>query len=1033
MKSPLSNRQPILLILFCLSGSACSDLEVEQCVTPQMTQEQSARVVVGDTVMLPRVSNSDECQDAVLTWALETKPSGSRTLPFLDGALSEAVIDTVGGYSFRLQEDGEDTEVTWTVNALPFTELSFHNYNYYPTSTAIIEVGDEIWTAGVQSPQIARNKISDGSALATITVGPWPVALAFVEELNLVVVAQKANDRIGIIDAKTGQLKRTIWVGDEPSNLVWDNVRKKLYVSLGGASSVAVVDLEKELLIQTIPAVFDPLAMALDSKNGRLYVASHRSGQTEQFPYPDTDVADEKDIAVIDVNAMETSGYLLEVASTINHLIFDETKGELWMSATTNDIEGQLNDPEVESFQHELVLLNPEIGLAKRIKEVDLTRQPSASAPAANIHGFATCGSSVYVAAESSNSVVILDAQSLEETNRVNAVDTPRAILCVGNEAWVYASNSKELVQIKNDGTTSTHVLSIHEPRTESEKLGYSIFHTAGNGPGSNRSCSSCHVKALSDGVIWNAGPITNQKLTRPIRWGEGTSKIGWDGYVGSIRISGYVGGATTNTRPTTSEAIGLGDYLASIMPPPSANQWTERNGDLSTLGLQGKEIFMGKAACAGCHPGPVSTSRIAFENGFTEGKTDVPSLIDLERIGAWYKNGEKRTLKDAVTGALDYLNISLSTEETALLVRYVQEITARDFFLLTTNLMNNAQNFPRSQPISLTFSYPVEEDSENLSHIQLLDMSDSVIALEIEVNGRYVELKPVQPLEPSTAYRVVIPSSFLSQSGVAAKEESLMLTTTSDAQLKLEGAYTWTTNSPSLDFATQTFDPNRTLASIVPFEATPTNDGASVVLDFGQDLLYEDFFIVDGEQLITSDLPVPVGPSFGNGSGMKAQVQDSDGDGVVDSVLGTLTLSGPGFDLRDVAFAIEKVVPTSTICTPGSSGDHPIEIDRSGAEISIAWGTTAALGLYVTSPGANLPGGPGQKISGGDAYFVLEAEGISGFNGPVSYGSAVSGANENTAFHDGPEGGAQLEEGQCVHFSVITTDFKISKTIVEW
>ena len=37
------------------------------------------------------------------------------------------------------------------------------------------------------------------------------------------------------------------------------------------------------------------------------------------------------------------------------------------MSATTNDIEGQLNDPDVESFQHELVVLKPETGMADRL------------------------------------------------------------------------------------------------------------------------------------------------------------------------------------------------------------------------------------------------------------------------------------------------------------------------------------------------------------------------------------------------------------------------------------------------------------------------------------------------------------------------------------------------------------------------------------------------------------------------------------------------------------------------------------------
>ncbi|MEE2901179.1 MAG: Ig-like domain-containing protein [Myxococcota bacterium] len=1033
MNTPLTYRHFSSVLLLYLAGAACSSIEVDECLTPQMTPEQSNRIVLGDNAILPRLVDSDDCRDAKLTWNLTAKPNASQSIPFFDDAYWEFIPDVAGTYEFHLRSDGGDTDVAWTAKAVSHTEQAFHNYNYYPSSTAVVQVRDELWTAGVYSPEIARNKIADGSPLPTITVGPWPVALVFIEELDLVVVAQKANDRIGLVDAASGRLQKTIWVGDEPNNLVWDPARKKLYVSLGGASSVAIVDLSKEVLIKTVSAVFDPLAMALDAENARLYVASHRSGQTEQFPYPDTDVAEEKDIAVIDVNLMENIGYMLEVASTINHLFFDAESRKLWMSATTNDIEGQLNDPAVESFQHELVVLKTEVGMADRLNETDLTRQSSSTGPAANIHGFALCGSSIYVAAESSNSVVVLDKQTLNEIDRVTGIDTPRAVVCVNGEAWVYASNAKELIQLGSDNTKRTHALSLNDSRTDSEKLGYSIFHTAGDGPGNNRSCSSCHVKGLSDGVIWNAGPITNQKLTRPIRWGEGTSRIGWDGYVGSIKISGYVGGATTNTRPTTSEAVGLGDYLASLMPPPAANQWTQRNGELTELGRQGKDIFMGKASCAGCHPGPISTSRIAFENGFTEGKTDVPSLIDLERIGAWYKNGSKRTLRDAVTGALDYLNISLSSDETSLLVRYVQEITAREFFVLSTNLANSAQNFPRSQPIILTFSYPVDSSAENLAKINLVDANDSVIELTYNVNGRHLELTPSSSLAPQSTYRISIPSSFLSQSGKAAREELLTMITSSDALLKLEGEYTWTINNPALDFATQTFDPNRTLASVVPFQAKPQIDGSSVVLDFGQDLIYNDFFIVSGTQLMTNDLPVPVGPSFGNGSALQAEAQDTDGDGVVDSAAGTLTLSGPGFDLPNVSFSIDKLVPTSTICTPASTGDYLVEIDRTDSGISISWGTTPALGLYVTSPSANLPGGPGQKISGGDAYFVVEAEGLAGFSAPVRYGETVPGGNENTAFHDGPAGGASLEKGQCVHFSVITTDFKISKTIVEW
>ena len=1011
--------------------AGCKPLDVQQCVLDSVSTARAQRWIVGDSIVLPafRLEDSD-C--ASLEWTIVEAPKQSSNQLLVRDEDYVFTADRTGQYRFQVIDEDAEYDSFFTLKVGAETTQAFHNYNYYPSPNALISVGNEVWAVGVYSPQLARLSDSDGTPLDPIAVGPWPVALAHAESEGLVLVAQQANDRLGLVDTKSRQIVDAIWVGDEPRNVVWDSKRQRAYVALGGANAVAIVDIPNRRLIKTVDAVFDPLGLALDIEQSRLFVASHRSGQTVQYPYPSTKLEDEKDIAIIDLESQTLVTHILEVASTINHLSYEPENQVLWVAATSNDIEGQLNDPETPSFKHELFSLKPQGGPAQRTQSVDLSRQPTSSGSAANIHGFTRCGSEIYVAAESSNAVVVLDTNSLEETRRIKSIDTPRSVLCTNSRTLALSSNPMTVVAL-DEGGTAEYKLKLSDPRDPELVMGFSVFHSAGVGVADNRSCSSCHVNAMSDGVIWNAGPIVNQQLTRPLRWLEGTSRIGWDGYVGSVKISGYVGGSTINLRPTTTQAMSLGKYLASLMPPPPANAWTERDGRLTEQAERGEKLFSGKASCLGCHPGPVSTSRIAFENGFTPGKTDVPTLVDVARIGAWYKNGEKRTIDSAVRGALDYLGLQFSEAEQAELTRYIKEMTAREFFVLSANLEPSAMAVPVDREFKLTFSYPLDAAPQNISSIRLSDASGQSLEATLRVDGRHLYLKPVQSLMPETAYTIELTRELFSQTGRRARPELIQFVTASLPAMKLEGSYTLTINSPALDFATQSFDLSRTIPSTVMLVADPEKGGASVQIDFGQDLEYEDFFVIDGEKLLTKDLPIPVGPAFGNGSGLIATLVDSDDDGIADSAEGTIVLSGPGFDLKNVGFELKKLGPISTECNPGNEGDYTLTVDSSTTGVIINWGDVPALGLYVTSPGANLPGGPGQMISGGEAYFVLEASGLDGFRGPISYGIASSGAQDKTEFHGGLPGGASLEEGTCYQFTVFTQDFKFSRLTREW
>jgi hypothetical protein len=107
-----------------------------------------------------------------------------------------------------------------------------------------------------------------------------------------------------------------------------------------------------------------------------------------------------------------------------------------------------------------------------------------------------------------------------------------------------------------------------------------------------------------------------------------------------------------------------------------------------------------------------------------------------------------------------------------------------------------------------------------------------------------------------------------------------------------------------------------------------------------------------------------------------------------------------------------------------GCTAPADLSVGRDGDGFAvIAWGATNALGLYVTSPDAKLPGGPEDKVEGGHVYWVLEATTFpTGFGSPVTYQTIPPGAKEETAKHGGIAGGESLEKGVQYKFGVVST-----------
>ena len=1027
----------VLSLALGLTSVGCSDDEedaegivADPCSLDTLPLQNRTRFNVGETFYLPSFPDAGLCGD--LNWTLVTAaPDNANELIAGDDGFYRFTPHVEGDYSFAAihPESGESIEDA--IQVVPGVGQPFHNYNYYPWRS-VANVGDELWVANVYSPTISRLSRVDMSKLGTVEVGSWPVSLVQVPNQELVLVANKASDTLGFVDVREGRQVDAVWVGDAPAGVVVNSAGTMAYVSLSGSDQVAVVDIAARQLVVQIDAVYDPLALTLNEDGSKLFVASHRSGQTIQYPYDSRDIQDEKDIAIIDTNALEVTGFILEASSTINDLFFND--GELWMVGTANDIAGGLNDEDVYSFMHEVVVLEPTAGEAKRLRSADLTRQDSSAGHAVTLQNMTVCDGQVWVTAESSDVTIALDPTTLAEVARYTTTGRPRSVSCDDGLTVVHGAVTNALHRIGSGNVTTVGTAS-PDTRPDTLVYGAQVFSVPGETVGANRTCANCHVDGLSDGVVWNAGPFPNHQVTRPFRWLEGTGRIGWDGYVGSIKVSGYVGGSTINKRFDTEEAIALGDFLASLMPAPAANGWTHRDGSMTKQAIAGFEVFQAKAGCGGCHQGKLTTNKQIYEDGLTAGLSDVPSLVDVTRVGSWLKDGSAATLRDSVDVALDTFGRTLEDEDMDAMMRYLQEITARDFFVLNSNF-DEQKILGIDQAIRLTFSQPVFNEAINLTAIRVAAPDGSLIALSTDADNRHVTVTPLENLEPDSVYTLTVSSTFEAANGWTPDEDiELKIQTARRPELTLEGEYQWVVAVPVLNFQEGGFS-DITVDAIVPVQMTPTEGGGTAVFDLGMDLLYTTEYVVDGPNLRITDLPVPAGPSFGNGSALNAGMYDADGDGVADGVSGELSLSGPAFDLPGVRWRLQRepTAPPAGGCAEESTGSFAIDIDRSGDEVTISWDGPNAIGLYVTDPSATMPAGPGQTVSGGEAYWVLEFQEFpAGFAGPVTYGSATPASRDASPTHGGPEGGAVLVEGECYKFSVVANTFETVTRVIRW
>jgi len=917
----MKNRAPLLLGAALLA--ACGDESSAPTAptpaartcgvsTASRTPVDRARFPLGATFWLPAGS-----------WTLASSPAGNQNALFTDAASQRmAFVPHVAGAHRFTSSDGRAV----TLGAVSPASLAFQNHNYFPTR-AVAADGDRLWVAAVLRPELIEVSRATLTPTATIPVGSWPVAVAAAG--GRVVVAARGDDSLTVVDAATRRPVRSVWVGYEVSNVA---------VTPDGATAIALaptdrkvvfVDLAAGRVVGSVDVGIDPAHLALSADGARAWVAGRRTGNPGADPARDP-AGD--DLSEIDVARRAVVRSVRDVGATLGGLAVSPDGARLYVTGVRADSAMSLADMSARPFRHVVVEYDLTGMAIREARVAELTPGDGADPPIGprdvpggdrelavrrpvSLQAVAVAGDALWVVSEAADMVLRLARDTLRETGRSEARGRPRALAVADGTAYVYGHQALTLTAVTAAGAATSSMPLATDPRPEAVAFGQRFFTGTGvrvmgaQVAGDRWSCNTCHADALSDRVVWQAGPNRmHRNASRPFTQLEGTFPLGWQGYLSDVRNYAYT--VTTNVglyQPTQAQVDGLAAYLASLAPPPAANSLTDRDGGHSAEGCEGAAVFT--RACGSCHGGPLTTNRGRIEESLGDNtRADTPSLVGSYRNGTWFRKNTAASLRDAVEQMATWSRRSLSAAELTSLTRYVGELTGRDFYLAVEAPRRTAR-LPADAPVVLTFSMPVHVAADNLARVRLLDANGAALGARVTAEGRFVTVTPTSALPFDAPVRVEVGDGFEAQGEVRTVGATRVeYRTVARPALRLDGTY-------RLDLTgVPPFAGTAPGAQLYVDVATRTSAGGAVSLEVSSPSSQYRFRAtgsVSGRRMTLPPIPVPVGPATADGfSGFAADLTDADNDGVADGVTAPegFTLAGPGFEFLGLTWSMRRM-----------------------------------------------------------------------------------------------------------------------------
>jgi YVTN family beta-propeller protein len=123
-----------------------------------------------------------------------------------------------------------------------------------------------------------------GAKLRTVAVGPRPSAIAVDERMGRVYVVNNGDNSLSILDAHSGTPLQAVPVGPNPDAVAVDERKGRVYVASEGATDAAgnlvgpgsleVLDARSGQIARTITVGIAPSAVAVDERTGDAFVVN---------------------------------------------------------------------------------------------------------------------------------------------------------------------------------------------------------------------------------------------------------------------------------------------------------------------------------------------------------------------------------------------------------------------------------------------------------------------------------------------------------------------------------------------------------------------------------------------------------------------------------------------------------------------------------------------------------------------------------------------------------------------------------------
>jgi len=537
----------------------------------------------------------------------------------------------------RAQRDTEPTPLP--LYALPDARLS---RSASSSSLALAADNRTLVAANMLNDTISIVLPNQGQLVAEIPVGRDPRSLSFVNQDTQVVVANRGDGTLSLIDVATQAVFTIPLGGVWPYGVVVD-ADESAYVSLQGSGEIAVVDLASRQVTDRIAVGDWPAGLAL--WGDFLYVSHFWNGQVSMIYLPQMRL----------VNTISTG-----VDTGLSQAIeLDVTRGIAYLPQTRSNAQNTslTFDTTVFPVVNVVDFRNLSPGRERRIT-LDTVDRPVNTPFAAALDRFRNW---LYVANAGSNNVSVIDLNTGLLRAHIDVGANPRAILLNrdGSLAFVYNALEGTLTIIETRELDVIDELPISDFNIQVDTLlAQQLFYSASDPRLSAQnwvSCGNCHFDGLSDGRVWGGfpgGPRNTPVLyrlleTAPYNW-SGT----WDELADvELKVRGVQAGTGLIDNDVISPALGdphaglvldldvLAAYLGTLDGPPNPYQADP------ALVERGAEVF-DEQGCITCHVGSVGTDNQPYDVG-TGGTFDTPSLRWLWTSAPYFHDGSAASLRD--------------------------------------------------------------------------------------------------------------------------------------------------------------------------------------------------------------------------------------------------------------------------------------------------------------------------------------------------------------------------------------------------